>query len=1310
MEVRDYGKIREIVPVPSLVELQASSYDSFLDADTAPDKRSAKEGLEALLQEFFPVAGYDNKVTVTYHGYSFSPPQHTMEECRDLGQTYQRGLKLKIRVQGEELPEILEEDVHIGYLPIRIGGGEFIVNGSERTIVTQIQRSPGVDFSSEVAPNGRRIHSCRIIPERGSWIQVEITNKDLLQIKIDKSHKIAATCFLRALSSEHGRTSEILRQFFATEKVPLKGAAAKKKLVDAILVEEIVDEESGEPLAEACEQIGEATFEALKGKGVEEVEIIAEEVKPDDVLLNTLREDEAASHEEALVRIYRRLRPGNPSDEQKVKELFHDRFLNDQRYNLGRVGRFRINRKLGSESDSMVITIEDYLKILDYLLKLIRSNAQKGDLDDIDHLGNRRVRPIADLLTDEMRASMLKLRRAVKEKLSRDLQQEDMAAALAPRNLFNSQAVDSAIQNFFQRGELSQVVDQSNLLSQLTHERRLSALGPGGLNRKRAGFEVRDVHTSHYGRICPIETPEGANIGLIVSLSIYAAVNEYGFLVTPYRKVVNGKVTDRVEYLMADEEADYKIGQASIRTDAKGKIDQEICQVRWEGQFSESPSSEVSYVDVSPKQMLGVSASLIPFLEHDDANRALMGANMMRQAVPLLITEAPCVATGMENHVPKSSSMVVIAQADGTVTHVDCTSIRIKHRDGEADYELRKYHGLNERTCLNQTPIVRVGDKVKKGDILSDGGGTNQGQLALGKNALVAFMPFQGYNFEDAIVVNERLIGEDRFTSIHIEEFKVEIRETKLGKEEFTREVPGRSDEALRNLDERGFVRIGTYIEPGDVLVGKVTPKNKSELSPEEKLLHAIFGRAGEDVRDDSLVMKPGVRGVVVDVRRFQRRAALNERDKKEENERIKSIENRYLKKQADLAREKFSKIWEIAGANVVNIETGEVIDFDPDMKDDEVMKLHRNLPVTALNFVGGKRRKARAVYEDIDPQIEQIKMESEKEILNSKRGDDLPTGVLEMVKIFVARKLTLKVGDKMAGRHGNKGVISTIVPEEDMPFLPNGETVDVILNPLGVPSRMNVGQVLETHLGWAARTLGLQAVTPVFDGATEDEVRETLQEAGLPEDGKAYLYDGKTGERFHQRTTVGVMYMCKLHHLVEDKLHARSTGSYSLITQQPLGGKARFGGQRFGEMEVWALEAYGAANVLQEILTVKSDDVDGRTRIYESMVKGDGSLTYGTPMAFEVLMNEIRGLGLDIRLHRPMDMSFDEGGAETLDFGADDPFAQGEPVIGGEEPVIGGEEPVIGAEEPVIGAEEPVIGAEDEEEVFTESKPENED
>lgn len=1261
MQIRHFGTTKEVIPVPSLVNLQSKSYDEFLDAEAAPDQRQAHKGLEAIFKEFFPVTGYEDQIQVSYHGYVFTQPQHTIDECRDLGLTFQRGIKLKIRVSGNNHPtfkDVLEEDVHIGYCPIRIGGGEFIINGAERTIVTQIQRSPGVDFSSDTGTSGRRTYSCRIIPERGSWIQIEQTSKDILQVKIDKSAKVVATCFLRALDKSLGTTVEIIRRFFETDVISISSRGAKEKVVGRILACDILDKESGEFLAKACEVLSENSFENLKSLGADKLEVIAAGIKSDDILLNTLREDEAQSHEEALLRIYRRLRPGNPTDEAKVREFFHDRFLNDSRYNLGSVGRFRINRKLKIDGEARVITTQDYTAALNYLLNLIRTNAMTGEVDDIDHLGNRRVRPIADLLSDELRAAMLKLRRAVKEKLSRDLQAEDLAQALAPRNLFNNQAVDSAIQNFFQRGELSQVVDQSNLLSQLTHERRLSALGPGGLNRKRAGFEVRDVHTSHYGRICPIETPEGANIGLIVSLAIYAAVNEYGFLVTPYRKVDKTKITDEIVYLMADEEAEAKICQSSVEVDKNNKIVNEIVQVRWAGQFTEVLATEVTYSDVSTKQMIGVSAALIPFLEHDDANRALMGANMMRQAVPLMISEAPLIATGMEKEIPKSSSMVVVADEDGVVTSVDALHITIGTGDAKGQgggghrYEMRKYHGLNERTCLNQQPIVRLGDKVTKGQIIADGGGTDKGELALGRNIVVAFMPYDGYNFEDAIVVNERLLCEDRFTSIHIEEFKAEIRETKLGKEEFTREIPGRSEEALRSLDERGLVQVGTMVKPGDVLVGKVTPKNKSELSPEEKLLHAIFGRAGEDVRDDSLVMKPGIRGVVIAVKRFQRRAALTEKDKKEEQARIVIIEDRYKKLMTDVIREKFNQIWEVAGANVVNIETGEVVEYNTSMTDDELIKLNSELQVTALNFVGSKRRRAKAIYDQFDPQIHEFKSACDKEIVNAKRGDDLPTGVLEMVKVFVARKLTLKVGDKMAGRHGNKGVISTIVPEEDMPFLPDGRTVDIVLNPLGVPSRMNVGQVLETHLGWAAKALGIQCVTPVFNGASEEQIREVLKEAGLPVDGKIRLNDGRTGLQMHQKTTVGVMYMLKLHHLVEDKLHARATGSYSLITQQPLGGKARFGGQRFGEMEVWALEAYGAAHVLQEILTVKSDDVDGRTRIYESMVKGDGSLTYGTPMAFEVLMNEIRGLGLDIRLHRPEDMSFDAAPA-TLDFGA---------------------------------------------------------
>ena len=936
MQFRHFGRTKEVIPVPSLVNLQSKSYDEFLETEVAPESRPHAKGLEAIFREFFPITGYDDQVVVSYHGYVFTLPQHNIDECRDLGLTFQRGLKLKIRVSGQNHPtfkEVLEEDVHIGYFPIRIGGGEFIINGAERTIVTQIQRSPGVDFSSETGASGRRAYSCRIIPERGSWIQLEQTSKDVLQIKIDKSAKVVATCFLRALSKDFGTTAAIIKAFFETDTVSLSSKTVKDKVIGKVLAADVLDKSSGEILAKACELVTEGNLNNFKDLGIESLQIITTVIKPDDILLNTLREDESQSHEEALLRIYRRLRPGNPTDEAKVREFFQDRFLQRAAPDLGAVGRFRINRKLKIDGDSRVLDVKDYLKALEYLLTLIRTGSSSGELDDIDHLGNRRVRPIADLLSDELRAAMLKLRRAVKEKLSRDLQQEDIAQALAPRNLFNNQAVDSAIQNFFQRGELSQVVDQSNLLSQLTHERRLSALGPGGLNRKRAGFEVRDVHTSHYGRICPIETPEGANIGLIVSLAIYSAVNEYGFLVTPYRKVTSGRITDEIVYLMADEEAEAKICQSTVDLDKNAKITQEIVQVRYAGLFTEVPVAEVTYADVSAKQMIGVSAALIPFLEHDDANRALMGANMMRQAVPLLINEAPVVGTGMESEVPRSSSMVVMTEEAGVVTSLDARHIQV----GTRRYEMRKFHGLNERTCLNQQPIVALGEKVEKGQIIADGGGTDRGILALGKNVLVAFMSYDGYNFEDAIVVNERLLAEDRFTSVHIEEFKVEIRETKLGKEEFTREIPGRSEEALRNLDERGFVRVGTLVRPGDVLVGKVTPKNKSELSPEEKLLHAIFGRAGEDVRDDSLVMKPGIRGVVVAVKRFQRRAALTEKDRKEENLRIKAIEDRFAAQMAQVAREKFNLIWEVAGANVVNIETGEVVEYSPEMSDEDV-------------------------------------------------------------------------------------------------------------------------------------------------------------------------------------------------------------------------------------------------------------------------------------------------------------------------------------------------------------------------------------
>jgi DNA-directed RNA polymerase subunit beta len=904
--------------------------------------------------------------------------------------------------------------------------------------------------------------------------------------------------------------------------------------------------------------------------------------------------------------------------------LFHEKFYDTNRYRLGRVGRFRINRKLGLKIDENEMTLrpDDLIAAINYLVRL-RANDPGAEIDDIDHLGNRRLRTIDELACDELRKGFLKLRRTVQERMSlKDIQD------MTPRSLVNPKSISAAIEYFFGRGELSQVVDQTNPLSMLTHERRLSALGPGGLNRKRAGFEVRDVHISHYGRICPIETPEGTNIGLISSLGIYAGVDEYGFLVTPYQKVKNGKLTADIEWLRADQEHEAFLAPADARIE-NGQLVGDTIIARHYGDFEMVPATSVQYIDVAPAQMVGVSAGLIPFLEHDDANRALMGSNMQRQAVPLLVTEPPLVGTGLEVEAAHNSSMLVRARHKGTVTKVDAQQIEI----GNDVYKLRKFVGLNERTCQNQRPIVAVGDKIEKGQVIADGAATHKGELALGRNVLVAFMAWEGFNFEDAIIISEELVQNDTYTSIHIEEFDIEIRETKLGREEFTRDIPNVSEKMLRNLDENGIVRVGTYVRPGDVLVGKVSPKSKTELTPEEKLLHAIFGRAGEDVKNDSLEVPSGVEGIVIDTQKFSRRMSLSEDERKEFEKALKEAETEGNAKIAAAFGELIAQIEEVLKKKITDE------DGTPLIQDKE----HRYVAEQAARFnvesldIRSPQRKAEVekVCKETWPIVEAAIDARDRQLNSMKRGDELRSGVLQMVKVYVAAKRVISVGDKMAGRHGNKGVIAKILPKEDMPFLADGTPVQILLNPLGVPSRMNVGQILETHLGWAAAALGFQAITPIFDGADEPALRKALQEAGLPATGKTQLYDGRTGQSFGQRSTVGYIYMMKLHHLVDDKVHARSTGPYSLITQQPLGGKARFGGQRFGEMEVWALEAYGAAYILQELLTVKSDDVEGRTKIYESMVKGENTLEAGTPASFDVLTNEIRGLALNMQLEK---------------------------------------------------------------------------
>jgi DNA-directed RNA polymerase subunit beta len=1224
---RNLGRIRDEWPIPDLTEIQTVSYARFLQLDTPPDART-DSGLESVFREIFPIESYDKTLKLEYVRYDLGKPRYDPDECRQLRLTYGRPLHVWLKLHKPE-KEAIEESVYLGDMPIMIGGGEFIINGAERVVVSQLHRSPGVDFVVEVESGDKKMHACRIIPERGSWIELQVTKKETLDVRIDQSGKFSAMTLLRAMSPKYSSDEAIFEAFYDTETVKSGTAKAAAALEGKIACGDVVDPQTGEVLVESGTVFSKTMAQILADNDVGPVKVLKDAKDP--LILASLQADPTSDHEGALLRIYQRLRPGNPPQLEKARELFNEKFFDTNRYRLGRVGRFRINRKFSQDvpEDRMTLEPIDFVNAIRFILGLRRG---EGMVDDIDHLGNRRLRTIDELAADELRKGFLKLRRTVQERMSlKDA--EDMS----PRSLINPKSISAAIEYFFGRGELSQVVDQTNPLAQLTHERRLSALGPGGLNRKRAGFEVRDVHISHYGRICPIETPEGTNIGLISSLGIYGTVDELGFLVTPYRKVSHGKPGREVRLLRADEEADYHVAPADAPRNEEGVLKGPNIIARYQTDFVMVNVDQVQYVDISPKQMVGVSAGLIPFLEHDDANRALMGSNMQRQAVPLLVTEPPIVATGLERAVATNSGMVVRAEQDGTVTFVDATRVVI---DDVHVYKLRKYVGLNERTCLNQKPIVAVGQKVRKGDVLADGAATYKGELALGRNVLVAFMAWDGYNFEDAIIISEKLVKQDVYTSIHIEEFEIEIRETKLGREEFTRDIPNVSDKALRNLDANGIVRVGTYVKPGDILVGKVAPKSKSELTPEEKLLHAIFGRAGEDVKNDSLEVPSGVEGIVINTQRFSRRMSLSEEDKKAFDKELKDAEVEEAQKIADEYRELLAAAEEAVGSPLMNPDTGKPFGKEKDVvkladESETFVKIATGQGTAKLDVRGKAAEALRGLLNLHRPRLEALRDDRDRRLNSMKRGDELPSGVLQMVKVYIATKRVISVGDKMAGRHGNKGVIAKILPEEDMPFLEDGTAVEILLNPLGVPSRMNVGQILETHLGWAAARLGFQAVCPVFDGADEGAIHEMLAEAGLPANGKAVLYDGRTGEAFDQKTTVGYIYMLKLHHLVDDKIHARATGPYSLITQQPLGGKARFGGQRFGEMEVWALEAYGAAYILQELLTVKSDDVEGRTKIYESMVKGENTLEAGTPASFDVLTNEIRGLGLNMQLEK---------------------------------------------------------------------------
>ncbi|MCE2923883.1 MAG: DNA-directed RNA polymerase subunit beta [Phycisphaeraceae bacterium] len=1257
--VRDYAKRGDGMSVPDLTKIQSDSYERFLQLTKGPQERDKMLGLEALMREVFPIESYDGTMALEYLHYQLEDPRYTSDECRELRLTFGMPFKVGVRLRREGQTEVAEEEIYLGEFPKMIGGGEFIVNGAERVIVSQLHRSPGVDFSITSSEADRPLHSARIIPERGSWIELEVTKKDVLAMRIDQSTKLAATTFLRCLDESISTTERLLGLFYEISEV--KGEAVRADMYAAAA---IVDTESGEELVGVGRIIGEEAAAAIVASKLKSVRVI---INPSDTLiLNTVAEEKldqfaefaGTEYERALLKVYSKLRPGNPPQIEKAKALFVEKFFDDNRYRLGRVGRFRINRKfdLKVPEDQMFIRAEDFLKVVSYLLDLrskridADTGAPAAHVDDIDHLGNRRLRTLDELAVEELRKGFLKLRRTVQERMS----VKDPTETLKIADLVNSKSISSAIDFFFGRSELSQVVDQTNPLSSQVHERRLSALGPGGLNRKRAGFEVRDVHISHYGRICPIETPEGTNIGLIASMGIYSTIDDYGFIRTPYRVVKDGRVTDKIIHLRADEEMKAVLAPTDAM-DLVGKLKEGAILARVNGELAEVSSDLVNFLDIAPKQVVGISAALIPFLEHDDANRALMGSNMQRQAVPLVKVDPPIIATGLEKDCGRNSGMIVRAKNSGTVTAVDASKIIIDNSD---EYALRKFVGLNERTCQNQRPIVKLGQKIKKGDVLADGASTRNGELAIGKNVLVAFNTFDGYNFEDAIVINERIVKEDVFTSIHIDAYEVEVRETKLGREEFTRDIPNVSEKMLRNLDDNGVIRLGARVGPGDILVGKVSPKSKTELTPEEKLLHAIFGRAGEDVKNDSLEVPAGVEGIVIGAKRFSRRLHMSEEQKRQLKQQLDEYSARMDAEAIGIFKQMVSQINEILGTPMVDPTTRQKVGAS-----DITEVLIEQIAGFSDKWMKGSKEakdKAEVVYRQFWPRVQGVQKEKERKVGHMKRGDELPTGVLEMVKVYIATKRTLSVGDKMAGRHGNKGVIARIVPEQDMPFMSDGSTVDILLNPLGVPSRMNVGQILETHLGWAARVLGFQAVTPVFDGATEDEIHRAIEEANthvtkrsdeieksgiaphwkevlvkMPRGGKIQLHDGRTGEPFGQKTTVGVMYLLKLHHLVDDKIHARATGPYSLITQQPLGGKARTGGQRFGEMEVWALEAYGAAYILQELLTVKSDDVEGRTKIYESMVKGTNTLEAGMPVAFDVLCSELKGLGMNVSLEK---------------------------------------------------------------------------
>lgn len=1258
-----FARTKNVLEYPDFLDVQLESFRKFSQWNIQPEERS-EEGLQEIFLEHFPIQDTREQHILEFLYYSIDTPRYTIKECQERGLTYSVPLKAKLRLsavdQSDEASETIEQEVFLGDLPWMTERGTFIINGAERVIVSQLHRSPGVFFGQSMHPNGTQLYSARIIPFKGSWIEFTTDIRDVLWAYIDRKKKLPVTTLLRALG--FSTDYDILRMFDLSEEVELKTKKAFSEVVGKRLatdvaqeiIEEVVDEETGEVkeakrravLLSRDHELTEVDFDILKEAGIDKVLTlkISSEDADRSVILNTLRKDSTYNEETALAEVYRQIRTGEMPDTETARQVLERLFFSDKKYDLGEVGRYRLNKRLHLDEplETTVLTINDIVAIIK---ELIRLKNLKSQVDDIDHLSNRRVRTVGEQLAQQFALGLARMARTIRERMnSRDAEQ------FTPQDLVNARTISSVINTFFGTNQLSQFMDQTNPLAELTHKRRMSALGPGGLTRERAGFEVRDVHYTHYGRLCPIETPEGPNIGLISSLCVHAKVNEFGFIETPYRKVINGKVTDKVEYLAAEQEDETIIAQANAVLTDESTFQNEFIFSRFrDSNVGLARPDQVEFMDVSTNQITSVAAALIPFIEHDDANRALMGSNMQRQGVPLLRPERPVVGTGMEYRAARDSRALVVSEGSGEVVYVSSTEIRVRYErdeleslayfdDGVVSYKLRKFERTNQDTTSNQTPIVKVGDKVIAGQPLADGCATNMGELALGRNLLVAFMPWRGYNFEDAIVISERVVSEDLYTSIHIQEFEQQVRDTKRGEEELTREIPNVSEEATRNLDENGIIRVGAKVKPGDIIVGKITPKGETDPTPEEKLLRAIFGDKAGDVKDASLKTPPGVQGVVIETKLFSRKRD-EQYTRKEEKELVdkeqQDFDRKIAKLNASWAERMYKLLKDKTSPGILDRAGNEVIPKSEKYRKQtfeelDPMELRVNQAWCQDDHVVSVVVK---LFESYRNERREYETELKRRKYSIQVGDELPPGIVQKAKVYVAKKRKLQVGDKMAGRHGNKGVVAKIVPVEDMPFLQDGTPVDIVLNPLGVPSRMNLGQIYETILGWAGKRLGVNFATPIFDGAKYDDVQYWLNEARLPIDGRTYLYDGRSGERFAQKTTVGYIYMLKLNHLVQDKMHARSIGPYSLITQQPLGGKAQFGGQRLGEMEVWALYAYGAASILKEMLTVKSDDVKGRSKVYEAIVKGENLPEGNTPESFNVLLRELQGLGLEVNI-----------------------------------------------------------------------------